>query len=78
MKYSQRMRKVRRVSIIVVAALNLSMVVGCDLDTKTQAFISDTVDNIVQTFTQEFLVTPINNFINNQVDNVLDQLSNNP
>jgi len=68
-----RLSGVRKYAAMAMMIAAIFSLIGCDLDERTSTFIQETVESVVNSATENFILTPINNFITGQVDQILQQ-----
>jgi hypothetical protein len=75
MKRHRRLSSFRAIAAAGIVHSLLVATSGCNLDERAQEFVQTTLDSVVSTATDTFLLTPINNFISAQIDQALDQFA---
>ena len=63
-------RKLAAVGLMIVAPL---MLTGCS---RLETILLDTLDSTINALTDEFIVQPINNWVNGKIDDFLDPILN--
>lgn len=65
--------KIILLTLVIVAPL---MLTGCDVGSRLETILVDALDSTLNALADEFIVQPINNWVNARIDAFLDPILN--